>query len=101
MSINSANWQVIGHANNVVAMTAFNGALYAATSENKLWVRVAIPGDINWQVIGHANNVVAMAAMNEKLYAATSEGQLWMRAIITEDIGWQAIASAPGTCRRA
>jgi hypothetical protein len=32
-------WDHIGHANDVVAMAAINGKLFAATKDNRLWWR--------------------------------------------------------------
>jgi len=72
-------WQHIGHADNVAAMAAINGKLFAVTKDNKLWMRDPIPSDMPWQHIGHANNVAAMAAINSKLFAATEDDKLWMR----------------------
>ena len=73
------NWTEIGHANRVVAMTAINNRLFAATSNNKLWWRDPVGTNVNWTEIGHANHVVAMAAINNKLFAATSDNKLWWR----------------------
>jgi hypothetical protein len=33
------NWQLIGHAQQVIAMTSLNGKLFAITQNNKLWMR--------------------------------------------------------------
>ena len=73
------NWDSIGHANQVVAMTAINNKLFAATSDNKLWWRDPVGTNVDWVEIGHANYVVAMAAINNKLFAATSDNKLWWR----------------------
>jgi hypothetical protein len=73
------NWDHIGHANDVVAMAAINGKLFAATSDNRLWWRDPVGTNVNWDHIGHANDVVAMAAINGKLFAATSDNRLWWR----------------------
>lgn len=74
-----SSWDHIGHANNVVAMTALNNKLFAATSDNVLWARDPVLSDVAWQPIGHANDVVAMAALDSKLFAATSDNRLWVR----------------------
>ena len=72
------NWQHIGHADNIVAMTAIHGKLFAATQDNKLWMREPVASDISWQHIGHADNIVALATINGKLFAATKDDQLLM-----------------------
>ena len=53
-------WDPIGHANNVVAMAAISGKLFAATSDNQLWWRDPVGVNVSWDPIGHANNVMAM-----------------------------------------
>jgi peptidoglycan hydrolase-like protein with peptidoglycan-binding domain len=73
------NWDHIGHANDVVAMTAINNKLFAATRDNRLWWRDPVETNVNWDHIGHANDVVAMAAINNKLFAATRDNRLWSR----------------------
>ena len=60
---NDIPWIGIGHANNVVGMTALNGYLFAATGDNKLWKRKPVDHNVPWKHIGHANNVVGMAAI--------------------------------------
>ena len=88
-----STWDQIGHANNVVAMTAINKKLYAVTSDNKLWRRDREP-DVDWAPIGHANKVVGMAGANCKLYAATSDGKLWWRDPDKDNINWDEIGHA-------
>jgi hypothetical protein len=36
-------------------------SLFAATSNNRLWVRDPVLAEVDWRDIGHANDVVAMA----------------------------------------
>jgi hypothetical protein len=38
-NVGQVNWDHIGHANDVVAMAAINGKLFAATRDNRLWWR--------------------------------------------------------------
>jgi len=87
-------WQEIGHANNVVAMTATSSKLFCATRDNKLWARDPVSSDVNWQEIGHANYVVGMAAIGNKLFCATSDNRLWVRDAILSDVPWQEIGHA-------
>jgi len=75
-------------------LAAINGKLFAATKDNKLWMRDPIPSDVPWQHIGHANNVAAMAAINGKLFAATEDNKLWMRDPVPSDVPWQHIGHA-------
>jgi hypothetical protein len=76
---NMLGWDHIDSANNVVAMAAYKGKLFAATSANELLWRDSVNTSVNWVHIGHAINVVAMAASNNKLFAATSDNKLWWR----------------------
>lgn len=78
------NWDLIGDANNVVAMAAINDKQFAATADNRLWWRDPVGTNVNWDPIGHANNVVALAAINDKLFAATSDNRLWWRDPVAE-----------------
>ena len=55
-------WSDVGHANDVVAMAAMEGRLFAATSDNTLWRRDAVSTPIDWTHIGHANSVTGLAA---------------------------------------
>jgi hypothetical protein len=87
-------WDDIGHANDVVAMAAANGKLFAATRDNRLWWRDPVGADVNWDHIGHANDVVAMAAANEKLFAATRDNRLWWRDPVGADVNWDHIGHA-------
>lgn len=86
-------WYPIGHANYVVAMCALNGKLFAATSENILWMRDPVPYNVNWQPIGHANYIVAMTAINGKLFAFTADQGLWMRDPVPYNVNWRRIGS--------
>ena len=88
-----STWDQIGHANNVVAMTAVNKKLYAVTRDNKLWRRDREP-NVDWVPIGHANNVVGMAGANCKLYAATADNKLWWRDPDKDNINWDEIGHA-------
>ena len=93
-AIAGTTWQEIGHANNVVAMTAIDNKLFCATSDNKLWARDTALLATAWQEIGHANNAVAMAALNDKLYCATKDNKLWARDPVLFNVDWQEIGHA-------
>jgi hypothetical protein len=90
-------WQHIGPADKVVAMAASERRLFAATSDNQLWMCDPVPQAVQWRHVGHANNVVAMAAADGKLFAATSDGQLWTRDPVPQNVNWDAIGSVPAT----
>jgi hypothetical protein len=87
-------WLLIGHANDVVAMTAANGKLFAATGNSKLWWRDPVGQDVDWEHVGHANSVVAMTATSGKLFAATSDNKLWWRDPVGQDVDWEHIGHA-------
>jgi len=87
-------WVHIGHANDVVAMAAINGKLFAATKDNLLWWRSPVGQNVNWVHIGHANDVVAMAAINGKLFAATKDNRLWWRNPVGQNVNWVHIGHA-------
>lgn len=84
----------IGHANDVVAMTASNGKLFAATKDNQLWSRDAVGDDLPWERIGHANGIAAMAANGDKLFAATKDNRLLWRDAAGRGIDWELIGHA-------
>src|SRR5262249_61870727 len=52
-----ADWEDIGHANFGTALTALDGRLFIATSQNLLWRRFPVEAEVVWRHIGHANNV--------------------------------------------
>lgn len=88
------SWTLIGHANKVVAMAAARGRLFAATSDNRLWVRDPVLRDVSWRPIGHANDVVAMAAVGRRLFAATRDNKLWVRRAVDREESWRHIGHA-------
>lgn len=92
----NAEWQHIGHANQVVAMTAAHGKLFAANSYNALWRRDPVPRDVRWQAFGHANRVLALAATDGTLFGVTADQKLWMRSATTPDVPWRHIGYADG-----
>jgi hypothetical protein len=88
------SWSVMGDAADVVAMTACNGKLFAATANNILWCRDPVDENIPWTNIGHAMGVVGMAAINGMLFCATGEGKLWQRSTYGFDVPWEKIGLA-------
>jgi hypothetical protein len=93
-------WERIGDANNVAAMVACEGHLFAATRDNVLWWRDPTGQNLDWVQIGEANGVVAMAAPIEAandrpvgLYAVTSDNVLWWREPVM-NVPWTAIGQA-------
>jgi hypothetical protein len=87
-------WQHIGYANEVVAMAAMHGKLFAVSKYNKLWVRDPLPRDMPWQLLGSANRIVALAAVEGKLFGATADHKLWMRDAAAVDAAWHHIGYA-------
>jgi hypothetical protein len=87
-------WSDAGHANNVVAMTAMDGRLFAATVDNNLWMRDAVTTEIPWTRIGHANGVVGLAAAGGRLFCATGDNQLWSRDATPVEMDWTPIGHA-------
>jgi hypothetical protein len=75
---NTAAWQDIGEANNVVAMTGLNGKLYCI-SGGQLWWRQPVASAVHWTPIGPASNAVALAGVAGKLFAARADNSLWWR----------------------
>ena len=92
-----AIWTEIGHADNVVAMTALGDVLYCATKTNILWSRPPEARNIDWTKIGHANNLITMAAANGKLFCITNDNKLWSRDAAAVDIDWTMVSDVPNT----
>jgi hypothetical protein len=89
-------WADVGHANNVVSMTAMDGRLFAATGDNRLWVRDAVDHELDWTPIGHANDVVGLAATGGRLFCATKDNRLWSREATPVELDWTPIGHANG-----
>jgi len=89
------DWEDVGHAQNVVAMTAVENKLFAATGANLLWRRYPVLAEVVWRQIGHANNVRAMAATRGLLYCVTGDNTLWYRRPVEADIDWIAAGTGP------
>ncbi|QRM35435.1 hypothetical protein [Microvirga sp. VF16] len=96
LSSGHAEWTDVGHANNVVGMTALDGRLFCATADNQLWMRDAVHTEVDWIRIGHANNVVGLAALGGRLFCATADNRLWSRDALPREIDWTEIGHANG-----
>jgi hypothetical protein len=83
-----SEWERIGHANNVTAMTSLDGKLFAATSGLTLWARAPAGADIAWYMIGQAPLFRALAATEGRLYALDTYGVLWTRPPVESDVAW-------------
>jgi hypothetical protein len=66
--------------NNIIALAASNGNLFAVTRRNELWVRPATTEDLPWLPIGHANHVTSLGATHGNLFGVNGLGELWMRS---------------------
>jgi hypothetical protein len=95
------DWEAIGHANHVVAMTALEGRLYAATSDNNLWQRHPVLADARWRDIGHANDITAMAADRGTLFVIRSDNSLNWREPVDREVVWTRCGSGPPGGTRA
>lgn len=95
------DWELIGHANNVTAMTSLENKLYVTTSADRLWRRFPVLADIVWTDIGHANSVTSLAGDRGALFAVTSDNRLWWRAPLETDVDWTAIGTGPAGGARA
>jgi hypothetical protein len=93
------DWEDVGHAQNVTAMTAVDNKLFAATSANLLWRRYPVLAEVVWRQIGHANNVRAMAATRGLLYCVTADNTLWYRRPVEAEIDWTAAGGVPAGWR--
>ena len=89
------DWEDVGHANQVVGMTAVENKLFCATSDNRLWRRYPVLAEIVWRPIGHANHVIAMAGTRGLLFAVTADNTMWFRPPVEADINWTAAGSGP------
>ena len=81
VNIQNEQWSDIGHAGNITTITASNGKLYGATSDNKLLMRFIYAEDAPWIEIGEAGNVVALATIGVSLIGITEECELWVRGV--------------------
>lgn len=89
------DWELIGHANDVVGMAAVDSKLFCATGNNVLWRRFPVLAEVVWSRIGHANHVVAMAATRGLLFAVTRDRTLWYRRPVEAEINWTPAGTAP------
>jgi len=102
------DWQRIGEANNVVAMAAMGGELFAATGDGLLWQRDAVAQNLHWDQIGDstgivdpAGGIIAMAAIGYSpvpasaptLFALTRGNLLWSRDLVP-GASWSSIGVA-------
>ena len=88
-------WTEIGHANNVVAMTALDGLLFAVTADNTLWTRRPVLSNVDWTAIGQAPGVRALGSTPGSLYGVTAMG-ISRRDPVLTDSPWQHVGDAPG-----
>lgn len=69
----------IGVMENVAALTAAEGRLYAACGEGGLWEGCFTGNRMEWKKIGEAGGIVSLAAYGGRFYALTEDGILWQR----------------------
>jgi hypothetical protein len=87
-------WEDVGHANNVTAMTALDGRLYART-DGQLWRRYPVGGEANWTPLGFAEEVVALASASGKLFALTGKGKLRVGTVAGDKVAWADYGDGP------
>jgi hypothetical protein len=95
------DWEWIGHANDVRAVTALGPLLFAATTDNRLWRRHPVGADVPWLPIGHANDVVAMAGSGDTLFCVDTGNVVWWRTPAEVDTLWTSIGTGPAGGTRA
>jgi len=93
------NWQLIGHAQQVIAMTSLGGKLFVVTDNNTPWIREPIHNDIPWQILEPVRNsdivIIAVASIsNKQLFAATKKDQLWVCDPFSPTVSWEHIGHA-------
>jgi hypothetical protein len=84
-------WEVIGPAEDVVALVACENVLFAADSVGQLWTRDPVPQNLRWTSAGSAPDVRALASPREAvggqpigLYALTGAEELLYRAPVAD-----------------
>jgi hypothetical protein len=88
-------WTHIGHASQVVGLASWDGRLFAATANDKLWWRPPVHEDVPWHELGHAIDVTALTACDGALFCTTAGGRLWRRQLHGVDVPWEPLGSAP------
>ncbi len=88
--VSVGDWEHIGHANDGRALTALNGKLYMATTQNEF-----VGADVVWRDIGHAKDVIALAASGSSLFGVTGDNKLWWRDAVEFDVNWTPFDSGP------
>lgn len=89
------DWEAVGHARDVTALTALEGRLFATTRDDRLWLRHPVLADARWRPIGHANRVSALAADRGHLFCIAAGNLLFCRRPQEQDITWSPIGSGP------
>lgn len=87
-------WQHVGHANDVAAMTAVDNRLVCATGDGGLWMREPQLFNIDWLRVGHANGLTAMAALNGELWCTTTDNGLHVRPPVPFEVPWSRVGHA-------
>lgn len=90
-----SQWEHIGHANAVTAMTAYDGKLWCATQDNRLWRRFPLGANAPWTEIGYANDVRSMAASAGRLWCVTGDNTLYDRAPVESYADWNPVGTGP------
>lgn len=90
----SISWKHIGNRQSIEALTGLNGKLYAATSNNELWIGEYNNEQLKWKKAGSGNKITALAGLNGQVYAINSENQLLRAKSSNDTISWKRIGMA-------
>ncbi len=95
------DWERMGNARQVVALAACENRLFAADSDQQLWVRDPVGQNLEWTLLGPAPAVRALASPREAtagqpigLYAVTTDGRLVRREPYLDAATWTEIGTA-------
>ena len=88
-------WTHIGHAAQVVGLASWDGRLFAATANHRLWWRSPAHDDVPWHDLGHATDVTSLATCDGALFCTTAGGRLWRRPRHGVDVAWEQLGTAP------
>ncbi len=90
-------WEWLGPAQDVAAMTASGGMLFAVTASGGrlFWRSPDAPVGSGWTDIGEAQQVKGLGAWNGNLFCITSANSLQSRIADTQARAWQVVGSGP------
>lgn len=72
----SLTWQRVQPIQDITALTAMNGRLFAATAQGQWMTGLPVAGTFQWKVTGKTVMLIALTAMNGKFYAVNSANEI-------------------------